>query len=138
MLIIATHNTHHLLPTKTPRFRKSGAVGRVFQSLDRARVGEVAGKEAGKFRVGEVTGKEAGKFRVGEVAGKEAGKFRVGEVTGKEAGKFRVGEVAGKEAGKFRVGEVATTKTTTRTQAECSGVMTGKAAQPRFSKKNVA
>ena len=51
------------VPTKTPRFRKSGAVGRVFQSLDRARVGEVAGKEAGKFRVGEVTGKEAGKFR---------------------------------------------------------------------------
>ena len=78
-----------IVPTKTPRFRKSGAVGRVFQSLDRARVGEVAGKEAGKFRVGEVTGKEAGKFRVGEVAGKEAGKFRVGEVTGKEAGKFR-------------------------------------------------
>ena len=76
------------LPTKTPRFRKSGAVGRVFQSLDRARVGEVAGKEAGKFRVGEVAGKEAGNFRVGEVAGKEAGKFRGGKVAGKEAGKF--------------------------------------------------
>ena len=45
-----------LIPTKTPRFRKSGAVGRVFQSLDRVRVGEVAGKEAGKFRVGETRG----------------------------------------------------------------------------------
>ena len=93
------------ITTKAPRFRKSGAVGRVFQSLDRARVGEVAGKEAGKLNK-----------RKKRVAIHEGPNNKKNNKQNNKQSPRKVVSPSTKGP--------TTTRTTTRTGAECPGVMT--------------